>query len=56
MEIICLFFQKEQEVEQGKMIEGKKGILLVARDESKAKIIPIGMCGTDKLLPINKDG
>ena len=39
----------------GGMIEGKKGILLIAR-LTKAKIIPIGMSGTDKLLPINKSG
>ncbi|MGL4849758.1 MAG: lysophospholipid acyltransferase family protein [Clostridium sp.] len=35
----------------GAMIEGKKGILLLTR-MSKATIIPIGMAGTDKLLPI----
>ncbi len=39
----------------GSMIEGKKGILLVAR-MSKAKIIPISLYGTEKLLPINKNG
>ena len=39
----------------GAMIEGKKGILLFAR-MSKAEIIPIGMSGTEKLLPISKDG
>lgn len=39
----------------GAMIEGKKGILLLAR-LTKATVIPIGMSGTDKLLPINKDG
>ena len=39
----------------GGMIEGKKGILLIAR-LTKAKIIPIGMSGTDKLLPINNSG
>ena len=37
------------------MIEGKKGILLFAR-MAKAEIIPIGMAGTDKLLPISEDG
>lgn len=36
----------------GEMIEGKKGILLLAR-MTKAKIIPIGLSGTEKLLPIN---
>ena len=37
------------------MIEAKKGILLVAR-MSKAKIVPISLYGTEKLLPINKNG
>ena len=39
----------------GAMIEGKKGILLFAR-MAKAEVIPIGMSGTEKLLPISKDG
>lgn len=39
----------------GAMIEGKKGILLIAK-LTKAQIIPIGMYGTEILLPINKDG
>ena len=39
----------------GSMIEGKKGVLLVAR-MSKAKIVPISLYGTEKLLPINKNG
>ena len=39
----------------GAMIEGKRGILLFAR-MTKAKIIPIGMSGTDVLLPINDSG
>lgn len=39
----------------GSMIEGKKGVLLIAR-LTKATIIPIGMTGTEILLPINKDG
>lgn len=40
----------------GAMIEGKKGILLLTK-MTKATIIPIGMSGTEKLLPIsdNKD-
>lgn len=36
----------------GEMIEGKKGIILLAR-LTKAAIIPIGMTGTEKLLPID---
>lgn len=39
----------------GKMIEGKKGILLIAR-LTKAPIVPIAMWGTEKLLPINEGG
>lgn len=39
----------------GGMIEGKKGVLLIAR-LTKAKIIPIAMSGTDKLLPISETG
>jgi 1-acyl-sn-glycerol-3-phosphate acyltransferase len=39
----------------GSMIEGKKGVLLIAR-LTKAEIIPIGMTGTEILLPIAKDG
>lgn len=39
----------------GKMIEGKKGILLIAR-LTKAPIIPIAMWGTEKLMPINESG
>lgn len=35
----------------GSMIEGKKGILLIAK-LSKAVIVPIGIYGTEKLLPI----
>lgn len=39
----------------GAMIEGKKGILLIAR-LTKATIVPIGMTGTEILLPINDNG
>ena len=39
----------------GGMIEGKKGVLMFAR-MAKAEIIPIGMAGTDKLLPISENG
>ena len=37
------------------MIEGKKGVVLIAR-MSRANIIPISIWGSEKLLPINKDG
>lgn len=36
----------------GKMIEAKKGLLLIAK-LSKAKIVPIGITGSEKFLPIN---
>lgn len=39
----------------GSMIEGKKGVLLIAR-MTGAKIVPLGMTGSEKVLPINKDG
>ena len=39
----------------GAMIEGKRGILLIAK-LTKAHIIPISMTGTEILLPIAKDG
>ncbi|MDV4151958.1 lysophospholipid acyltransferase family protein [Clostridium sp. AL.422] len=39
----------------GAMIEGKRGILLIAR-LTKATIVPMGITGTEILLPINKDG
>lgn len=39
----------------GAMIEGKKGILLIAR-LTKATIVPIAMTGTEILLPINDNG
>ena len=50
-----LIFPEGTRSRTGGMIEGKKGILLFAR-MSKAEIIPIGMAGTDKLLPISKEG
>lgn len=39
----------------GAMIEGKKGVLMFAR-MAKAEVIPIGMSGTDELLPISESG
>lgn len=50
-----LIFPEGTRSRTGAMIEGRKGILLFSR-LAKAEIIPIGMCGTEKLLPINKDG
>lgn len=39
----------------GAMIEARKGILLIVR-LTKATVIPIGISGTEKVLPIRKDG
>ena len=50
-----LIFPEGTRSRTGAMIEGKKGILLFAR-MAKAEIIPIGMSGTDKLLPISENG
>ncbi|GAA0179421.1 lysophospholipid acyltransferase family protein [Clostridium sediminicola] len=50
-----LIFPEGTRSRVGKMIEGKKGILLIAK-LTKAPIIPIAMTGTEKLLPINKEG
>lgn len=36
------------------LIEGKKGVVLIQR-LSKAVVVPVGMWGTEKLLPINDD-
>ena len=37
------------------MIEAKKGILLIVK-MTGAPIVPIGLYGTEKLLPINQEG
>ena len=37
------------------MLQGKKGVLLIAK-LTKATIIPIGIWGTEELLPINLEG
>ncbi len=39
----------------GSLIEARKGIFLIAR-MTGAAIVPIGLYGTEKLLPINKEG
>lgn len=49
-----MIFPEGTRSRESKMLEGKKGVLLVAK-MSKATIIPISMYGTEKLLPINKD-
>ncbi|MDO5517024.1 MAG: lysophospholipid acyltransferase family protein [Clostridium sp.] len=50
-----LIFPEGTRSRTGSMIEGKKGVLLFAK-MAKAEIIPIGICGTEKLLPISKNG
>jgi 1-acyl-sn-glycerol-3-phosphate acyltransferase len=50
-----LIFPEGTRSRTGAMIEGKKGVLMFAR-MSKAEIIPIGMSGTDILLPISDQG
>ncbi|PJI07673.1 MULTISPECIES: lysophospholipid acyltransferase family protein [Clostridium] len=39
----------------GGMIEAKKGPLLIAK-MGKAVIVPVGICGSEKLMPIDKSG
>ena len=50
-----LLFPEGTRSRTGRLIEGKKGAILVAR-MSKANIIPISLTGTEKLLPINGEG
>ena len=39
----------------GSMIEAKKGVILIAK-VTKVPVIPVGIWGTEKLMPINKEG
>lgn len=50
-----LIFPEGTRSRAGSLIEAKKGILLIAA-MTGAPIIPIGLYGTEKLLPINKEG
>ncbi|MGL4569526.1 MAG: lysophospholipid acyltransferase family protein [Clostridium sp.] len=50
-----LIFPEGTRSRTGAMIEGKKGVLLLAKIKN-ATVIPIGMSGTDKLLPICTEG
>ncbi|MFL0268484.1 lysophospholipid acyltransferase family protein [Candidatus Clostridium radicumherbarum] len=50
-----LLFPEGTRSRSGSMIEAKKGLLLIAR-VTKAPIIPIGIYGTEKFLPINDIG
>jgi 1-acyl-sn-glycerol-3-phosphate acyltransferase len=47
-----LIFPEGTRSRDGKMNEAKKGIVLIQR-LSKATVIPVGLTGTEKLLPIN---
>lgn len=49
-----MIFPEGTRSRNGAMLEGKKGLLLMAK-LSKAKIVPIGITGTEKFLPINDD-
>lgn len=48
-----MIFPEGTRSRNGKMAEAKKGLLLMAK-LSKATIIPMGIWGTEKLLPINE--
>lgn len=50
-----LIFPEGTRSRTGSMIEGKKGILLIEK-MTGAPIVPIGIYGTEKLLPINLEG
>lgn len=50
-----LIFPEGTRSRVGSLIEAKKGILLIAR-LTQAPIVPIGLYGTEKLLPINEEG
>jgi 1-acyl-sn-glycerol-3-phosphate acyltransferase len=49
-----LIFPEGTRSRVGSLIEAKKGIFLIAR-MTGAPIVPIGLYGTEKLLPINKE-
>ena len=48
-----MMFPEGTRSRSGKMIEGKRGIILMAK-LSKATILPMGIWGTEKLLPISE--
>lgn len=50
-----LIFPEGTRSRSGSLIEAKKGILLIAR-MTGAPIVPLGIHGSEKLLPINKNG
>lgn len=50
-----LIFPEGTRSRTSSLIEAKKGVLLIAR-MTGAPIVPIGLYGTEKLLPINNEG
>ncbi|MBU3156821.1 1-acyl-sn-glycerol-3-phosphate acyltransferase [Clostridium estertheticum] len=48
-----MMFPEGTRSRSGKMIEGKRGLILMAK-LSKATILPMGIWGTEKLLPIDE--
>jgi 1-acyl-sn-glycerol-3-phosphate acyltransferase len=50
-----LIFPEGTRSRTSSMIEAKKGLLLIAK-MTKASILPIGIYGTEKFLPINDNG
>jgi len=50
-----LIFPEGTRSRVGSLIEATKGILLIAR-LTGAPIVPVGLYGSEKLLPINKEG
>jgi len=50
-----LIFPEGTRSRVGSLIEAKKGIILIAR-MTGAPIIPLGLYGTEKLLPISQEG
>ena len=50
-----LIFPEGTRSRTGALIEGKKGVLLLAKIKN-ATVVPIGMSGTEKLLPICSNG
>lgn len=50
-----LLFPEGTRSRTGKMIQAKKGLYLIAR-LTKATIVPLGVAGTEKLMPIEERG
>ncbi|KRQ88002.1 1-acyl-sn-glycerol-3-phosphate acyltransferase [Caloramator mitchellensis] len=49
-----MIFPEGTRSRSGKMIEGKKGVVLIAK-KCDVPIVPIGLYGTEKLMPINDE-